>query len=600
ALADAQAVQADDEATQDEVDAAADALNAAVDALVEKPAEVDKTALEAAIEAAEALNADDYEDFSAVEAALTEAQAVQADDEATQDDVDAAVAALNAAVEALVEKPVDPITVIWLPYEDGTKGEGVEYTCPEAHGLWVRVNYYEKDEFGVEQPLYLQPYVGCELTFKFEMKLNKTENFPEALAETPEDDWIKHIHNGSLILYSGLGEDGKWTGEGGTSPYRFGPREAGNLVENLNTEDFIEVEVPMPEEIMDAGQLMHYAVLIYNDLNNLGCDNDKGVTLTVRNLRLIVDATNKVDKSALEELIDAEKTDEELEGYTAESVAAYKKLFEDAKAVLEDPEATTADVVEQVKKLQNADNVLVEDIAAGGTVPLATEPKNSGEKHYMNVVHTFNPPYDLAKYGKRDSYVLSFEMMVEATENMPAELLEGDAWLEYIVNGSVNLWTTDLGESKISLNTLEGDEKLTLNAGRDQLEGLTPGSYVTVTVPIPQAVVDAGVISQIEVFIYNDIPDSNDAGVTMTATNFQLTLGEVVDEPDQLEGDADGNGEITAADALMALQAATGKIDLTDAQKAAADVDGNGEVTAADALAILQFATGKIESFAKA
>ncbi|MGI6264096.1 MAG: sialate O-acetylesterase [Acutalibacteraceae bacterium] len=62
-------------------------------------------------------------------------------------------------------------------------------------------------------------------------------------------------------------------------------------------------------------------------------------------------------------------------------------------------------------------------------------------------------------------------------------------------------------------------------------------------------------------------------------------------------GDVDASGDITAADALMALQAATGKITLTDAQAAAADVDGQSGVTAADALLILQFATGKITAF---
>ncbi|MGI6264942.1 MAG: glycoside hydrolase family 3 C-terminal domain-containing protein [Acutalibacteraceae bacterium] len=62
-------------------------------------------------------------------------------------------------------------------------------------------------------------------------------------------------------------------------------------------------------------------------------------------------------------------------------------------------------------------------------------------------------------------------------------------------------------------------------------------------------------------------------------------------------GELDGNEGVTAADALMALQAATGKITLTAAQTAAADVDGNGSVTAADALMILQYATGKIDTF---
>ncbi|MGI6265072.1 MAG: glycoside hydrolase family 3 C-terminal domain-containing protein [Acutalibacteraceae bacterium] len=61
-----------------------------------------------------------------------------------------------------------------------------------------------------------------------------------------------------------------------------------------------------------------------------------------------------------------------------------------------------------------------------------------------------------------------------------------------------------------------------------------------------------------------------------------------------MAGDVDGSGDVTAADALMALQAATGKITLTADQQKRADVDGNEGVTAADALMILQAATGKI------
>lgn len=62
-------------------------------------------------------------------------------------------------------------------------------------------------------------------------------------------------------------------------------------------------------------------------------------------------------------------------------------------------------------------------------------------------------------------------------------------------------------------------------------------------------------------------------------------------------GDVDADGNISAADALMALQAATSKIELTAAQTAAADVDSDGEITASDALLILQFSTNKLTQF---
>ena len=59
-------------------------------------------------------------------------------------------------------------------------------------------------------------------------------------------------------------------------------------------------------------------------------------------------------------------------------------------------------------------------------------------------------------------------------------------------------------------------------------------------------------------------------------------------------GDVNGDGKVRAEDALLALQAATKKITLTEIQQYAADVDGKDGVTAADALMILQAATSKI------
>lgn len=62
-------------------------------------------------------------------------------------------------------------------------------------------------------------------------------------------------------------------------------------------------------------------------------------------------------------------------------------------------------------------------------------------------------------------------------------------------------------------------------------------------------------------------------------------------------GDVDGKNGITSNDALIVLQAATGKVDLTTEQITVADVDGKQGVASADALMILQYATQKIDHF---
>lgn len=60
-----------------------------------------------------------------------------------------------------------------------------------------------------------------------------------------------------------------------------------------------------------------------------------------------------------------------------------------------------------------------------------------------------------------------------------------------------------------------------------------------------------------------------------------------------LQGDVDFNGKITASDALLALQAAIGKISFTEQEKRAAKFDEEPEVGVTDALMILQYSVGK-------
>ena len=55
-------------------------------------------------------------------------------------------------------------------------------------------------------------------------------------------------------------------------------------------------------------------------------------------------------------------------------------------------------------------------------------------------------------------------------------------------------------------------------------------------------------------------------------------------------GDIDGDGVMTATDALLALRYAMGIVDLTPEQLAGANVNGDGLVDASDALIILRMA----------
>ncbi|UPW84285.1 S-layer homology domain-containing protein [Lysinibacillus sp. Ag94] len=105
-LAKAQAVLGKGDATQAEVDAAEAALAKAREALQEKPS-VNKTALEKEIAKADALKEADYtaETWAVYKEEIAKAQAVLGKGDATQAEVDAAEAALAKAREALQEKP---------------------------------------------------------------------------------------------------------------------------------------------------------------------------------------------------------------------------------------------------------------------------------------------------------------------------------------------------------------------------------------------------------------------------------------------------------------------------------------------------------------
>lgn len=70
-----------------------------------------------------------------------------------------------------------------------------------------------------------------------------------------------------------------------------------------------------------------------------------------------------------------------------------------------------------------------------------------------------------------------------------------------------------------------------------------------------------------------------------------------VSVPPYIVGDVDNNGKVDADDALLTLQAATGKITIDEVAQTAADANGDGKVDASDALLILQFATQKITVF---
>lgn len=127
------------------------------------------------------------------------------------------------------------------------------------------------------------------------------------------------------------------------------------------------------------------------------------------------------------------------------------------------------------------------------------------------------------------------------------------------------------------------------------------GNQVTIGYINQKMITEAGTFLELEFKIKDGMADQN---LPITLTSLELTdltgveLIPVISNGEIkisgiIIGDINGDGAISAFDALMALQIATGKIVPTTTQKTAADIDGNGMISAFESLRILQFATGK-------
>ncbi len=136
------------------------------------------------------------------------------------------------------------------------------------------------------------------------------------------------------------------------------------------------------------------------------------------------------------------------------------------------------------------------------------------------------------------------------------------------------------------------DITLTLNG-----QPIQPNAEVTVRIPIPAG--EDGFLFM----VYYRAKDGKLTDMKATVSGLYLMFKTnhfseyiVTKEkliPDYILGDINSDGKINTAAARWVLQCASGKRDLTDAQRAAADVNGDGKINTADAKWLLQVASGK-------
>lgn len=106
------------------------------------------------------------------------------------------------------------------------------------------------------------------------------------------------------------------------------------------------------------------------------------------------------------------------------------------------------------------------------------------------------------------------------------------------------------------------------------------------TVPDGKLFVEVPVTLTVE-----DLRNYEDYKITPVVTDGKITM---INTP---YGDVNLSSDTTATDALMALYSNSQLIELTDEQKTVADVNGDGKVSAADALLILQYSAGEISNY---
>ncbi len=130
-------------------------------------------------------------------------------------------------------------------------------------------------------------------------------------------------------------------------------------------------------------------------------------------------------------------------------------------------------------------------------------------------------------------------------------------------------------------------DKSALAAQMEVAEGLEKSAYTPESYALVKAALDAATLVK-------DNPNATIDGVTQALAELTAALEGLEELPTVILGDVNGNGTVTAEDALLALQGATGKVVLTEEQLMAALVSGGDTLAAGDALMILQLATGKI------
>lgn len=246
--------------------------------------------------------------------------------------------------------------------------------------------------------------------------------------------------------------------------------------------------------------------------NVLKIINAKEALLAARDALGVAVTVNKKDLKAA---LDAQVTD--LDRYTEASVTEYKKRIKAATDVYEDADATQLEVNRAVSALSDVSSILQLIKVQPYVLATLQEGEKGVENHYLQVQAKGN--VDLSK-EKDYTVTIKYDIKLESTH---AQQPSNNDWLKFVVNGKARVWSVDVPNNDNGVDIAKMDcEKDSVMTGYTK-----PGEWMTITQEVPASILEAGKLTQFDVFLYNDThnystsPDENinwnkDTGVKMT------------------------------------------------------------------------------------
>ena len=382
----------DENATQEMVDVQTAAVKDAEAKLVAIKVPVNKSGLETLVyQAKETVKETEtytVESLQALQAAIDAAQAVLDDENATQDTVDAQTTAINAAMEALVKKPVvdktELETAVDAANEFAASEENKEkYTEESLKALQAAI---DAAQAVLDKPEAAQKEVDDALTALTEAKENLKTKEPSV--EKPEKAELEETVNDAKAFVEGL-----------ENPEMYTEESLNALNEAIELAEKVLVSETATQDEIDAAM--------------------QRVKVARRNLTPKKPA---VDTKTLEdEVAKARELVKDTATYTQESLKALQAAIDAAQIVLDDADATQENVDKQTEAVKAAMKALVKI-----KVPAVTDKLKDAVREAEELVK------DTEKYSEeslktlRDAIALAQEVLEDtnATQETVDKALE--------------------------------------------------------------------------------------------------------------------------------------------------------------------------------